>query len=180
MESGAFSLSVDGEAEPPWRVGSLHIHDAPLTEWGSIVGDAVHNLRCALDHVVYYLARRNGYDPAMSRTAFPVVRNRRDYFKLRRQQSGPRQSFRDIALFGLTDVQKEVVDAWQPFQPLPDDLTAGERQVPHPLLVISELDNVDKHREINVAYGGLSEWPRVDVKPRDPGRTHRVHRGSGA
>jgi hypothetical protein len=42
---------IDGEPEPP------------VEEWGAIIGDVVHNLRSALDHLVWQLTIANGNTP---------------------------------------------------------------------------------------------------------------------
>ena len=46
-----------------------------LWQWSLIASDAVHNMRCALDHLVYGLAiRQSGADPPpdAERLAFPI------------------------------------------------------------------------------------------------------------
>ena len=46
----------------------------PLDEWSAIFGDAVHNLRAALDVLCWHLAHLDGGVPANARSiAFPVV-----------------------------------------------------------------------------------------------------------
>lgn len=52
------------------------IHEPPLDEWGVWVGEIVHNLRSALDGLVFQLARLNK-SPAQARdTQFPIFRHR--------------------------------------------------------------------------------------------------------
>ena len=49
----------------------VHIEKSIPTAFGLIIGDAVHNLRSALDHVVWELSRRVVDEP-IRRTAFPI------------------------------------------------------------------------------------------------------------
>jgi hypothetical protein len=39
------------------------IREPPVEEWGVIIGDVVHNLRSALDHLVWQLTLANGNIP---------------------------------------------------------------------------------------------------------------------
>src|SRR5688572_13514485 len=55
---------IDGEAEPP------------VEAWGAIIGDVVHNLRSALDHLVWQLTLGNGHVPP---TVIPLKRSDPDY-----------------------------------------------------------------------------------------------------
>jgi hypothetical protein len=40
------------------------IREPPVEEWGVIIGDVVHNLRSALDHLVWQLTLANGNIPS--------------------------------------------------------------------------------------------------------------------
>lgn len=66
--------SIAGEANSQrtkylFRVES--VIEWPRREWGIIVGDAIHCLRSALDHLVYGLASERD-----TRTQFPICRTR--------------------------------------------------------------------------------------------------------
>jgi hypothetical protein len=50
----------DKESEPGWTVLRLRIVKSPPLEVGPLVGDYVHNVRSALDHVVWQLVIANG------------------------------------------------------------------------------------------------------------------------
>jgi hypothetical protein len=102
-------------------------------QWSILVGEIAHNLRSALDYVVYQLAD----DPEGVRTAFPIAKGKRAYFKPR----GKRPSYRDQCLDGVPEKWAQWIDRFQPFEsPLPIERT-GEC-----LLALNLLSNADKHR----------------------------------
>jgi hypothetical protein len=103
----------------------------PNPEWSAILGDCVHNLRSALDHVAYQLAAQPNL-----RTQFPI-RNRpptkRRWFRKRR-------ILPDIS-GGVSDDVRRALEAVQPY---------NRRDLNHGLDLLSLLDNIDKHRDLIV------------------------------
>lgn len=108
----------------------------PVAEWGLLFGDGVHNLRAALDCLVWELAHLDGRGPENPRqVSFPVVNDQRNWPNAaRRLSSVPSQFLRRI---------EEI----QPYN-------AGEDPQLHPLTVLSRLDNDDKHRRVVSAIPG--------------------------
>jgi len=114
-------------------------------DWGLIVGDAVHNMRCALDHLAWQLALRkfNGVAPTDRRIIkeiqFPVVVNKNDWpTHINRKHMEP------------ADADK--LEKFQPFNLGP--IARANRSL-HPLEQLAGfggLDNVDKHRAIELTY----------------------------
>jgi hypothetical protein len=56
------------ETEPGSQAGEVLLYanalrEPPTQEWSAIVGDVVHNLRSALDHLVWQLTLANGHTP---------------------------------------------------------------------------------------------------------------------
>lgn len=118
-------------------VVSVHEIDDPFFPplWGLLLGDAVHNYRCALDHLAWGLYQR-GRTPNLSAKRerniyFPICRSREDFnASLRRNLPGVCRA--DIAL----------VRRCQPS-------FVGKRNVHrHVLAVLTKLSNADKHRMI--------------------------------
>ncbi len=101
--------------------------DYPARKWGVILGDAVHNLRSALDQLVWTFAR-DGND----RTAFPICLTERDWIvdAPARYWSCPPGFVRM-----LNDVQ--------PYHR--GDVNEARK---HPLWILNALSNLDKHRTI--------------------------------
>lgn len=93
-----------------------------------IAGDCLHNLRCALDHIVWQLVIANRNQPSRS-NQFPVCETPQDFAdNLKRRR--------------LAGVYPNAVTAIEQLQPYN---TRTDR-----LLVLSELNNVDKHRALVV------------------------------
>jgi hypothetical protein len=102
--------------------------------WSLIVGDAIHDLRSALDHLMWQLAIIHLGRVPTSREAphiqFPEVRRSRDFTNHR--------------YLRYTDASD--MDRIKPFQPY-KRLNRGQL---HPLPKLVKLSNVDKHRRIHL------------------------------
>ena len=101
-----------------------------FVEWSVTIGEIVHNLRSALDHLVWQLVRDNGGQPSEA-NMFPIVSlaNRDAWERISKNK-----------LKGVPDAMKERIKRIQPFAVLgaPYDVTALSR--------LNHLSNVDKHR----------------------------------
>ena len=98
-----------------------------------IIGDFLHNTRSALDHLVWQLVIANGQIPSNS-NMFPICN---DSLSFAHQISRGR-------LNGIPLQAHARIEALQPYQrgkPLCDM---------HPLWILSELTNIDKHRSVNL------------------------------
>lgn len=101
-------------------------------DWGDTVGEIAHNLRSALDYVVFQITE--GGEGAG--TAFPIGKGKRSYFKAK----GKGKSYKEKCLPGVPEKWAVWIDQLQPFQsPLPPDK-------PHELAILNVLSNRDKHR----------------------------------
>lgn len=118
-----------------------------------IAGDAIYNMRAALDQLVWSLARLKGIPP--KRTAFPIV-------------DGPILTKPKLDSFNrsLVDVPAEAIceiDALQPYH-------RGAAYKTHPLWRLDEICNLDKHRRIP-ANGSRSvlNFPNLTAEDRASG-----------
>jgi hypothetical protein len=102
----------------------------PLEKWGAMVGDCIHCLRSALDHVAYELVRINR--PTSDYSEFPICKER-DRWRIDRPKKLP-----DVPARALAQVQRA-----QPYK-------RGADARYHPLWVIHALDIMDKHRRLNI------------------------------
>lgn len=135
----------------------VHIGEAPVLprEWRRMVGDIAHNLRSALDHLVYELSAECGGDPERARTAFPISDDRCNYWELR----GKKQiSYRDQCLTGVAEDQKVKIDNIQPYH-------RKDPTVNH-LSRLNHLSNRDKHRTAHPAYS-MFETPGQIISTED-------------
>jgi hypothetical protein len=99
----------------------------PIEEWALLFGDALHNLRSALDSLVWELAHMDGKQPRNARDLyFPVVAHEADWPRAAKKlESCPVEAVERIRLM-------------QPFL-IADSATSG-------LEVLATLSNQDKHR----------------------------------
>jgi hypothetical protein len=125
----------------PWNVPPIML---------ILISETVHNLRSAMEYLVYDLAGR----PIPGRhLAFPVTRTEEDWVK----QQGK--------LGGLTQAQKDVIKKYQPFRLSPADPNRAWTYV------LDDLWNEEKHRQLIV---GEPE-ARVLVKRNTLAKPHVFH-----
>jgi hypothetical protein len=135
------------------------VRDFP-PELALIAGDAAHNLRSVVDHVVYAVSagryRRSSY--------FPVCTRQADYIGPREDDRVP---MREDGLRGIPEGLLTIFDAAQPYLRLDSAHT-------HPLACVARLDNADKHRAIQPALAVVDALGNIHVKaPPRPGATDR-------
>lgn len=112
----------------------LHFRDVPpnTQHWGLLLGDAVHNLRSALDHLVYALAvRESGQDPPLAarHLGFPITTAAEEW-----------RGQKHTKTRGLSPEMRALVKSVQPFSSVGGDPDADL------LAILSRLDIADKHR----------------------------------
>jgi hypothetical protein len=115
--------------------GSLVIEVKPISDrFSAIAGDALQNLRSALDHEVYRMAvaAKGENWSGLGACAFPVHSDPGAYAKVR-----------TVAIGALPDPVKDVIDALQLFCE-PRDPEAGH------LELLNELARVDRHRLLHL------------------------------
>lgn len=107
----------------------------PVERWALMFGDAIHNLRCALDHLVYAIAiqqSKQNPPPAEEDLMFPICE---------KDTSFPGARSRRLSTLSL-EVQA-AIEGCQPYKRRHKDL-------PPLLSVLDELENADKHRSLRV------------------------------
>jgi hypothetical protein len=147
------------EGDGAEHVYTVEIRSYPPPDLGAIVGDLLHNLRSALDSVVYDLSV--AAKPALTEkergsVGFPIALREKN-FDMAKVRYAPRAA------------QAEVKCA-QPY--------TGDKADMHPLWLLSRFNNVDKHRQVLVVpantMGGswqdssLPERPRESFHPLGP------------
>lgn len=104
------------------------VHDSiPLT-----IGDVVHNLRTALDHLAYQLVEANGQAPTW-KTGFPIRKTPEAY-----------KTVDKAIIKGIAADPLKLIGTIQPYQSGYDGLGA-----------LTELDNFDKHCALVIAAVGV-------------------------
>jgi len=145
MDSLPYSLRVDTETEFGEPVVHVLKADPIPHELLTVLGDAIHNLRSALDHCAFALVRANHCVPT-KRVEFPIL-------------EGPIVSKKDEATFmnKVEGMRKEVIDAIRGIRPYKggDDL----------LWRLHRLDIIDKHHMLVAAFGSITAidgFPPID------------------
>lgn len=114
----------------------FQVREPPPLRWGVMLGDCVHNLRSALDHLVCQLTLLDGGTmDDCAQTQFPIA-----------SKSEPQ--FEQMANFRIPKLSKwhrAMIKRAQPYR-------AGDSAWKHPLAILADLSNADKHRLINPTY----------------------------
>jgi hypothetical protein len=155
------------------QTGQIVIHgeglrEPPVEFWGAIIGDVVHNLRSALDHLVWQLTLANGYTPPATiprkgtgsewrdirfpiYTVDPRERYRSSGRRIPWRNRWPGWSRKKIAgsLWGVRPDLRTVIQTLQPFN-------RRKNAAKEPLAILDELWNIDKHRHFHFAH--FSVW----------------------
>jgi hypothetical protein len=122
------------------------VHHKPPLRLSVIFGDLLHNLRSSLDHIAWQLVLTNGGTPN-KKTRFPILLNR--------------GSNSPTVAGGISPKAATLLEGIQPYN--------NASGVPHedPLYVLSTLNNIDKHREFNIAVLNVSEMLEAHLLTQD-------------
>jgi len=115
-------------------VERFQIREQPPLRFGVILGDCVHNLRSALDHLMWQVTLLDGGTPNNT-TQFPIASKSERQFDAMADRNIP----------GLSPEHRALVKRAQPFH-------RGDRAAAHTLSVLATLSNTDKHRIVNPTY----------------------------
>lgn len=147
-----FEITRESNADDTEHIWGVHYRTQPdLLRWGILLGDALHNLRGALDHAVYALAVANcGRNPPNDegKLAFPIVSEagRWDGSKWR--------------IESLSQPAQTAIERLQPY----NRLKPGKWFMP--LWWLSRLHDIDKHRLLHVAtFQSQPEELVIDAAP---------------
>jgi hypothetical protein len=115
----------------------------PPAAIGPIVGDCLHNLRSCLDYLVWQVVRSNP----------PHTPSRKNMFPVCQLQSAFDEQVKRGRLDGVPLQAVAVVKSLQPFD-----------SPEHPLALLDELYNADKHRDLNLAISVASDMDVVHLR----------------
>ena len=131
---------------------SIHITKTPDPLWGVRVGEIVHNLRSALDHLVWQLVILNRKTPtAKDKNQFPIFDTRGGFDNL----GAPKH---------LKNVARVAIDAILAEQPFPKTDGGTGEGTKSPLWHLQELSNIDKHRTLHLTGTILKEF-KMETAP---------------
>lgn len=163
LDRQPYRIVSEEQPETGKKLYRVRVAEQPPKSWATFIGDAVHNLRSALDHLAWQLVEAGGGMPG-DQTAFPVGNDVKSLeSELARRVHG---------------AHPEAVDAIRRLQPY----KGGNGDL---LWRLHRLDIYDKHRlllAIGAAYrhfalkvkmelpwkpGQLVEAPTIKIKPAD-------------
>lgn len=141
QEAQPWKMSTERNDEATKFVLGIRFEVMPdFLRWGLLIGETVYNYRCALDHMIYALAAQEaGGVPTNARQlAFPITSSSALFKKARR------------SIKGIPKGAQEVVAQLQPYQ--------EKKEVRlHPLTLLRELNDIDKHRTLHVVTFSVRE-----------------------
>lgn len=154
------TVEVHRDAKSTGYIVRAFLNDPPDYTPSVIVGDCIHDIRSALDHIIAFLTEP---EELRKRSAFPIYEENiwQPGFK------SQRESFK-AATEGLPEYALAFVEQVQPYhrgQAAPDD----------PLAVLKALSNADKHRELIVVARALHE-PGTGLRWEPDGPVFVQHR----
>jgi hypothetical protein len=154
--------SIQSDRYPETRHYEFRVHFSravPHIRWGVLVGDIVHNIRCALDYVAWELAEAEGESmPNDRRTMFPLFIDPRLY----ERHGKPR-------IRRLGERAQTMVERLQPYR--------RENRYADPLWLLEELDSADKHKLLTVTLIAVKDGIltyHVPLKYRVDGTTFLI------
>jgi hypothetical protein len=146
LDGDAFEIEAVTDAATGRNVERVSLRESPPERLALVVGDAVHNMRVALDHAVFEAASRAASAPLTERQEralmFPIHKTRDDF-----NDAVPRR------LRGVPQPVCQVIEDAQPFRWLPPRHANAYRATP--LWQLNELDVIDKHRRLTVTAASL-------------------------
>lgn len=130
--------------------------------WGAIVGEIVHDLRSALDSVVYDLTIAEQGRP-LDRTEFPIFEDEVKYDETTKKGE-PAPGSGVFKVRGVNDRAKALIREAQPFE-VAKVKPADQKPI---IALVHELNIIDKHRTIHLMRQQTSEfrWEALrDIQP---------------
>jgi hypothetical protein len=125
LQSDGFDIAVGPEEDGWYRLRFMRVPDPPA-DHAHYLKEMLGDLRSALDYLAWQLVLVSGSEPDRS-TAFPIVRQERDWAKAERRQ-----------LAGMNREYVSRIKEVQPFNEAQSDQ--------HPLAFLDEANNRTKHR----------------------------------
>jgi hypothetical protein len=179
--------TIEGEVRA-WFAGKLypviHYHDSltgwhsvkpePITEliplrWPVVLGELIHDLRSALDHLITLLVIANGQTTNRG-NQFPIYSYGRDATWTKSDWSQRRSHFRRC-VSGMSSDDIAVIKSLQPYR------RRRRARLPYIALeTIAEFSNLDKHQTLPAVFTVTVPWQTYRVNVTAPPGTREVAR----
>lgn len=122
------------DPETGWHTINLSVVKPPGLIFGVLIGEAAHNLRCALDYLAWQLANLDGPPPKPKRVQFPICS---------KGQKGDLAKRSEVS--GMRAEHVTVLEGFQPY--MTERTRPGEGNTY--LEVLAEINDTDKHRLVH-------------------------------
>jgi hypothetical protein len=167
----AHTITVEHDADAPQYIFKVHGIAQPKPEWAYIAGDCIHNLRSALDHLVYQLSilgqgGRHLSIKEETRCAFPIESNPDEFTqngerRIQLLRVGERTRIKELQPFNASDMS-----IWGPIPDIQEPSRSEPARIPTLLNHLAHLDNIDKHRRVNTTWQSALWYAHAD--PPEP------------
>lgn len=150
-----YAAYVDMDEESREIRFGIEVRERPDARLSVVIGEILHNLRSCLDHAAWELVSHEGGTPH-SRTSFPIYLRPPGFdtelISTRRRVG---------ALVGFNAGSVALLKSLQPFSTGEDTLS--------PLWQLHELNNFDKHCQLILGAGSVTNWVKLEVGPLEGG-----------
>ena len=162
LETQPYAVRFEIDEHTAQKVARIYVNgEPPSIKWGLMIGDCVHNMRSALDHLAWELS---GPKPP-PKTEFPIFHDGKKFQS--RESGGGLYKIR-----GIKDTKaRALIESVQPCYSQPN------RPKGHPLYSLHALSNPNKHQVLHLGVPSSVERP-IGWKVGD--RVHRQPAFSGS
>jgi len=136
-----YQITPQRKGSDEWEILTWLDADPPDPTFGVWAGELVHNVRSALDQLVFALVSENGHDPG-AHTQFPIYDSETLWIRDIEQRDPVRNP---SPIRGVTDEGFAFIKATQPYH------LKHKKRPAHPLMQLLLMSNVDKHRTLHAA-----------------------------
>lgn len=147
-----YEIVNDFKPEINYYALRFKVREWPSPTWSPIIGDMVHNMRSALDHLTWQLVLRNSRKPSTG-NLFPIfTKDPLDptAYVTEGEYKTAHKRWKD-RIRGMHPHDVDILKLLQPYQ-------RGEDAKSDSLARLNELSNRDKHREFHFAAQSLMEY----------------------
>lgn len=167
IERNPYEVVYHFEASATGDVGlhsaRIRVRESPPARWSLLVGDYVHNLRSALDYVIWDISLRRSGDASI-RTEFPIFEKQKEFAA---PGKSPQQWSRFSGIHKLRATDGTIVMMVQAMQPFTGRDLHGRTVDPamHPLWLLHTLANEDKHKTLTLVGTAILQGAVTFYRP---------------
>lgn len=148
-EGKPVALVREVQPDPHELIYRVRVRETPPVEMATIIGDALYNLHSSLDHLAWYLAfLESRPDPPPSGSTFPIFKNRGRFWRVDNRTGNYTAWSGARRLEAMPEGVRRLIEEVQPYR-------CENRAEHHPLWLLHELSNRDKHSMLNLGVSAV-------------------------